>query len=98
MITDAFANSSTLPMTLNFISGNQLKVFGLYMGYPLLDYFGSMDRSTRPQSLGWCLFDYVFSNFPVSKYGGTTCVDLVIDSNNAYAKYPDKFEILNEDL
>lgn len=81
------------PILLNFISGNTLYVFKLPMNNIVINYLGSFDGASRPQILGWCPMDFALSTYNVvnNAYEPISLVQLIIDSNFGYAKYPQKF-------
>ncbi len=85
-------------VVLNFASATRFGVIGIYTMGRLLAYFGSSPRASRPQKLGWLLFDYPFEQYTTDKYGMLDIVKFIISSNHNYDGYEQEFVVGKDEL
>jgi hypothetical protein len=97
---DLFVNAITKArsgqMLINFASGIQPVLRGVYIMDKVLKYFGSNDAGSRPSMIGWSLFDYIATGYSTNIYGKINVLQVIISSNFNYSDYPKKF-IANQD-
>lgn len=95
-IENAFGKNISNTAVINFWSGLTREVYGVYTHETILNYLGQSEGCSRSVNLGWCLLDYPLWSTMVSceGTGPNTCVDLIIDSNLGYSKYPNKFKVI----
>lgn len=69
-------------------------LWGIYIINKIISYLGQEDSTTRPDKLGWILFDYPFNSFRnTAGYNPMTVVDLIISSNFGYTGFNHSFEL-----
>lgn len=84
-------------LTLNFASGRtgvaNLRI--LMANGAILKDLGASKAGGRATRLGWSLLDFEEILYPSDTYGPISIVDLIIDSNVGYSRYPQAFKLLN---
>lgn len=93
IFVNAISQASSGRMILNFASGVQKLLVGVYILDRVLQYFGSDDASSRPTLIGWSFFDYITSNYSTSTYGNINVLQMIISSNFSYSDYPDEYTV-----
>jgi hypothetical protein len=93
VFVNAITHTTSGQMLINFASGVQNLIMGVYIMDVVLQYFGSNNASSRPTLLGWSLFDYITSNYSTSTYGNINVLQMIISSNFNYSNYPNKYTV-----
>ena len=78
----------------NYASACRFKIFGLYIGQEMLDFFG-LKKSKRLTHFGWVLMDYEDSTYPTDFYGMMDIPSIIIASNFDYAGCSEPFNLIN---
>lgn len=93
LFTQAIPVTSRGQMLLNFASGVQSVIYGVYIMGQLLEYFGKNDAGGRPARLGWSLFDYISTAYSTNVYGYINILQIIISSNFDYKGYTKSFKV-----
>jgi 1-phosphatidylinositol phosphodiesterase len=99
LFTKAMNQRRKNQLLLNFASGTTGGgPFGVDIIHDLLAQIGKQPARGRPATWGWALFDFESIKLQTRPYGGMTCVDLIIDANTGYSRYPEQFTVYPNDL
>ncbi|MUZ75220.1 hypothetical protein GOZ90_21250 [Agrobacterium vitis] len=79
-------------LLLNYASATYFGVIGIYIMQDVLNYLGDANLAPDDMHLGWSLFDYEETAYPLSTGGRATVVLLFISSNANYWNYPRPFQ------
>ncbi|MGV1769172.1 hypothetical protein ACQZ6B_03250 [Agrobacterium vitis] len=78
-------------LLLNYASATYFGVTGIYIMQDVLNFLGDPTLARDNMRLGWSLFDYEETAYPLSTGGRANVVQLFIASNAQYWNYPRPF-------
>ncbi|MBF2715654.1 hypothetical protein [Agrobacterium vitis] len=78
-------------LLLNYASATYFGVTGIYIMQDVLNFLGDATLAPDNMRLGWSLFDYEETAYPLSTGGRANVVQLFIASNAHYWNYPRPF-------
>jgi len=86
-------DGNTRRLLLNYASATYFGVTGIYIMQDVLSFLGDATLSPDGMRLGWSLFDYEETTYPLSTGGRANVVQLFIASNAHYWNYPRPFQV-----